>query len=159
MRSLNVRFLFFAMILSLSIQTTLSLVGKQFMVEKNRKANGGIIEGGWKFITSKTVTYTECMVSSFISKYKRVTITSFMILKYNENSCWFICNFRLNAWNMTSAWDMSSKSLKKMSPSTKIAISLMTTPIYLRTMIHQPKDGHCINAHAAFSKIVIHFPI
>ena len=76
MRSLNFRCLFFAMILSLSIQTTLSLVGKQFMVEKNRKANGGIIEGGWKFITSKTVTYTECMVSSFISKYKRVTITS-----------------------------------------------------------------------------------
>ena len=65
------------MILSLSIQTTLSLVGKQFMIEKNRKANNGIIEGGWKFITSKTVTYTECMVSSFISKYKRVTITSF----------------------------------------------------------------------------------
>ena len=51
------------MILSLSIQTTLSLVGKQFMVEKNRIATSGIIEGGWKFIKSKTVTYTECLVS------------------------------------------------------------------------------------------------
>ena len=76
MRSLRFRYLFFAMILSLSIQTTLSLVGKQFMVEKNRIANSGIIDAGWKFITSKTVTYTECLVSSFISKYKRMAIKS-----------------------------------------------------------------------------------
>ena len=81
MRSLRVRFLFFAMILSLSIQTTLSLVGKQFMVEKNRIANSGIIEVGWKVITSKTVTYTECLVSSFIPKYKSMTITVYFTIE------------------------------------------------------------------------------
>ena len=157
MRPLKFRFLFFAMILSLSIQTTLSLVGKQFMVEKNRIATSGIIEGGWKFITSKTVTYTECLVSCCISIYKRIWQLyecKFILIRFHVPHI-----FRLNAWNMTSALDLSSKSQKKMNPSTKIAISLMTTLTYLRTMIHRLKDGLYINAHAALLEIVIHFLI
>ena len=150
MHSLDFRFLFVAMILSLSIQTTLSLVGKQFMVEKNRIANSGIIEGGWKFIKSKTVTYTECLVSCCISKYKRIWLLPHsyewksILIHFDVTHI-----FRLNAWKMTSVLDMFSKSQKKMSPLTKIAIFLMTTLTYLPIMIRQLKDGHCINASAA----------
>ena len=56
--------LYFAILLSMTIQTSESLISRQYEVYQNKRANHGMLEGdNWKFITSKGVSFSECSVS------------------------------------------------------------------------------------------------